>query len=384
MTSSLKYLTIFLGAKKATPMRKRWPRLQRQEENMGEVRFGIIGAGMIARFHAEAIADTKGASLVSVCCPVDDQREEFAETYSIKAFRDLAPFLADPDLDAVTVAVPTGTHRDVAVPSARAGKHILCEKPLDITPRRAQDIIDACHNNHVILAPVFQHRYDVGARMIREGLDAGRFGELLFVSVRVKWFRDQSYYRSGVWRGTWEQDGGGCLISQAIHAIDLMIYFAGPPIEVFGNTALRTHLGITVEDNAAGTVKFANGALGTIEASTSCAPGWPFEIEVSGSRGTATLTGRNISRWEFSDDNPLDEKVRTTMLSASKEGRERMASVIDSSGHRTLIENMVKAITSGERAVIDGEEARYSLDLIHAFYESTRTRQPVRLYMHPA
>ena len=347
---------------------------------MGEVRFGIIGAGMIARFHAEAIADARGATLVSVCCPVDEQREEFAETHKIRAFRDLTSFLADPDLDAVTVAVPTGTHRDVAVPAARAGKHVLCEKPLDITPKRAQDIIDACRANRVVLAPVFQHRYDAGARMIREALDAGRFGELMFVSARVKWFRDQSYYRSGVWRGTWEQDGGGCLINQAVHAIDLMIHFGGPPTEVFGYTSLRTHSGITVEDNAAGTVKFANGAFGSIEASTSCAPGWPFEIEVSGTRGTATLSGRNITRWDFGDSDPLDEKARAAMRSAAEDGAVGMASVTDSSGHRTLVENMVKTITTGERAVIDGEEARFALDLINAFYESTRTRQPVRLY----
>ena len=211
-----------------------------------KVRFGIIGAGMIAHFHADAIKSVGDAQLVAVCGSHPERTRAFGEKYGIACYTDLDEFLANAPIDAVTVATPTGLHAAVAIPAARAGKHVLCEKPLDVTPEKSQAIIDACRQAGVILAPVFQYRFCNGAVQLKKALDAGRFGRLLLVSGRIKWWRSQDYYDSGVWRGTWDLDGGGCLMNQSIHTIDLMLHVGGTPDQVFGYTATRTHTGIEV------------------------------------------------------------------------------------------------------------------------------------------
>ena len=265
------------------------------------VRFGIIGAGTIGAFHAEAIRAVDGARLTAVFDSIGERSRDFAAKHGIEAYADLDEFLARAPIDAVTVATPTGLHASVAIPSARAGKHVLCEKPLDTTTAKARSIVDACRQSGVILSPVFQSRFGTGATAMKKAIDAGRFGRLLFVSGRIKWLRSQAYYDSGAWRGTWELDGGGCLMNQSIHGIDLMLHFAGAPAEVFGYTATRTHARLEVEDNACAVIRYASGAMGVIESSTSCAPGFPQQIEVSGERGTAAIEGDAIVRWQFAD-----------------------------------------------------------------------------------
>ena len=344
------------------------------------VRFGIIGAGMISHFHAKAINDTEGAELVSVYNPGKKSREAFVEQHKVRGYEDIGAFLADPELDAVTIATPTGMHRDPAIAAARAGKHILCEKPLETTPERSQDIIDACRQCGVLLAPVFQYRYTPAAGLIREALAAGRFGKLLMGNARVKWYRPQSYYDSGAWRGTWEMDGGGCLMNQAVHAIDLFINFMGRPVEVYGHISTAAHERIQVEDNAVAAVKFANGAFGVIEASTACAPGWPLEVEVSGTRGTACIRGETLGKWDFADSDPMDERAKAIMaVAATNSGGASDPKAISTRGHQLIVEGMVKAITTGAKSVIDGAEAKLPIELICGVYTSVRSGMPCKL-----
>lgn len=341
------------------------------------LRFGIIGTGTIAEFHAKAIKAVPGASLIGVCGSTLERALPFAAQNGGQAYASLAEMLADPRINAVAIATPSGLHGEAAIMAAKAGKHVLCEKPLDITPWKAREIVTACRDNRVILAPVFQSRYGAGARLIREALDGGRFGKLLFSTTRIKWFRSQAYYDSAPWRGTWELDGGGCLINQAIHAIDLMLWFGGIPNEVYGHYATRSH-DIAVEDNAAAMARFASGAFGVIEASTSCEPGLPLEVSVTGEKGTATLTGDIITTWAFCDEHPLDARARAPAPSQLGSGGSD-PKAISTAGHEARVSDMIKAARGEENGLIDGLEACYPIDLIHGLYQSHRTGKPVAL-----
>ncbi|MDR1535757.1 MAG: Gfo/Idh/MocA family oxidoreductase [Planctomycetota bacterium] len=341
-----------------------------------DLRFGIIGAGMIAEYHAQAMRAVPGVRPEGVFGVIPEQMEAFARKHQIKAYPSLEAMLADPGINAVSIATPSGHHGENSLAAARAGKHVMCEKPLEITPARAQDIIDACRTAGVILAPVFQYRYGEGAKLIREALAAGRFGRVLLSSARVKWFRPQSYYDSGAWRGTWELDGGGCLMNQSIHAIDLMIHFGGVPSEVYGAVATLTHK-IEVEDNAVALVKFADGVAGTIESSTSCEPGFPPEVQVSGEKGTATLAGDRLVGWNFGDRHPLDGRVATLSTGMGDGGKDPKA--ISITGHIQVIEGLLGAVRGDRSGLVDPLEARYPLDVICGIYESARLGRPVPL-----
>jgi predicted dehydrogenase len=240
---------------------------------------------------------------------VSERAHAFAEQYGVEAESDLATFLARADIDAVTVTTPSGVRADVAVAAAEAGKHVLCEKPLEVTTERADRIIRACDENGVTLGCVFQARTAANVQRIRDAFDAGRFGRLVLVDAQVPWFRTQEYYDSAAWRGTWKLDGGGALMNQSIHIIDLMLYFAGAPHSVYAFTDALTHTGIEVEDTAAAAIRFENGALGTITASTCCAPGFPRRLEIAGERGSVVLEDDRLTRWSFVDQDAGDERV---------------------------------------------------------------------------
>ena len=340
------------------------------------VRFGIIGAGMIADFHAEAIKSVPDARLVAVCDSNSERAAAFARKHGVECHTDLGDFLARAPIDAVTVATPTGLHGAVAIPAALAGKHVLCEKPLDVTAEKSQAIIDACRKAGVLLVPVFQYRFGSGAIQLKRAIEAGRFGRLLHLSGRIKWWRSQEYYDSGAWRGTWALDGGGCLMNQSIHTIDLMLHFGGRPEQVFGYTATRTHTGIEVEDCACAVLRFESGAMGVIESSTSCAPGFPARIEVSGERGTAAIEGDAITEWRFADSEAGDEALLAGI------GQEKLGSgasdpkAINVEGHRLQIADMTRAILTGGQPAIDGAEAKIPVELICGIYASMKTGRP--------
>jgi predicted dehydrogenase len=342
-----------------------------------KIRFGIIGAGTIANFHAEAIGAVEGAQLTAVCGNNRQRTDEFAKKYDIAGYTDLDAFLAQAPIDAVTVATPTGLHADVAIPAARAGKHVLCEKPLDVTPEKCRAIVDACRENGVILAPVFQNRFGAGALAVKRAIDSGRFGRILFVSGQIKWLRSQAYYDSGAWRGTWALDGGGCLMNQSIHTIDLLLHFGGRPEQVFGYTATRTHSGLEVEDNACAVVRFVSGAMGVIEASTSCAPGFPLRIEVSGERGAAVIEGDRIAGWNFADSDPGDAEILAGLDAGGSLGSGASdPKAIGVEGHRIQIADLTWAILTASAPAINGEEAILPVELICGIYASMKTGRP--------
>ena len=342
--------------------------------------FAVIGTGMIAEVHAQAIKDTPEARLVAVWTRAADKRHAFAERFGCRAAESLASLVADPAVRAVTIATPSGAHADVAVPFLEAGKAVLCEKPLEVNLAAVDRILAAEKRGGGVLAGVFQMRLGRGARLLKDAVEAGRFGRLTLGSAYIKWWRSPEYYASSPWKGTLRMDGGGALINQGIHAVDLLQWIAGLPEEVSAFTARLAHPGIEAEDTVAATLRYAHGGLGVIEASSSSWPGSDLRIEIMGSRGSAVLVNDRIERWEFAEPQPEDEKIRTSFA----DGAQMKVGSGDPRGmswreHRVLVGDLAQALQADRAPMIPGAEARRAVSLVMAIYESARSGQTVRL-----
>ena len=347
---------------------------------MADRGFGIIGLGMIAEFHAKAIENMKGARLVAGFDPVPGRAEAFAESHSCRGYGKLEDFLADPDLEIVTVATPSGLHMDGAVAAANAGKHVIVEKPLEVTPEKCKAIIDACRKNNVKLSGIFPSRYHEVSRVIKDAIDKGRFGKIAFADAQIKWYRTQEYYDSGAWRGTWKMDGGGCLMNQGIHAIDLLQWFMGPVEEVSAFMNTVGHERIEVEDTCAATLRFANGAVGTIEGTTCAYPGFLKRIEIMGTEGTAVMEEESLIKWEFAHETEEDEAIRRKFTdSTATGGGAADPKAIGFHGHQRLFESFLDALDTGREPDITGESAGLAVNIICAAYQSAREGRPIRL-----
>ena len=342
--------------------------------------FGIVGTGLIAEFHAKALAEIAGARLVA-CVDVDlGKANAFASKYGCSAYSDMASFLRHPQLDTVNVCTPSGLHLDAALPAAAAGKHLIVEKPLEITVERCQRIIDACDKAGVVLSGIFPSRFHDSSNIVKTALEEGRFGRLTMGNAYVKWWRDQSYYDKGGWKGKKALDGGGALINQSIHAIDLLRWFMGPVEEVSAFSGTTGHSGIDVEDNAVAAVLFANGALGAIQGATSVWPGFLKRIEVSGLDGSVIMEEENIPFWKFRTETPKDDDVRSRFANATSSGGGASdPAAIGHHGHRLQFENMISAIEHGVKPLVDGREASKAVAIIEAIYKSAETGKPVKV-----
>ena len=342
--------------------------------------FGIVGCGMIANFHAKAIADIEGAELVACFNRTAEKAETLSAEFGGKVYTDLEEMLAHPGLDIVTICSPSGAHMEPCVAAAKSGKHVIVEKPLDVTVDRCDQMIAACDAAGVKLATIFPSRFHQSSKLMKQAVESGRFGKLALGDAYVKWFRTQEYYDSGAWRGTWELDGGGALMNQAIHSVDLLLWLMGPAVEVSAHTATLAHERIEVEDVCTATVKFASGALGVIEATTAGFPGSLKKIELTGSTGTAILEEEDIIKWEFAETAPEDEKLREEMQGKTMTGGGAAdPAAIGHHAHAELFRDFLDAIQEDRAPAIDGSEGRKSVELILAIYESAKTGQPVKI-----
>ncbi len=339
--------------------------------------FAIVGAGMIAQFHADAIAAAPGARLIAVQARNLERARAFAEKNGCRAAETLDELVSDPSIRAACIATPSGLHAESAVPFLRAGKAVLCEKPLDVTRGSLDAILDAERTGGGVLAAVFQNRLGRGARALKAAIDAGRFGRFTLCSAYVKWWRDQTYYTDSGWKGGWRLDGGGALMNQGIHAVDLLQWLAGMPAQVAAFSATLAHK-MEAEDTLAASLRFPNGALGVIEAATSAWPGTDLRIEIAGEKGSATLLKDQIVRWEFAEPLPEDSDIRST-ADTSIGGGASDPRAISFEGHRRLVEDLTNAVREGRQPMIPGAEARKSVDLVLAIYESTRSGRVVTL-----
>ena len=341
---------------------------------------GIVGCGMIANFHARAIKDANGANLVGVAARRSEAATEFAASHGCRGFESLEEMLADPEIQAVSICTPSGAHMDPAVAAAKAGKHVVVEKPLEITTERCDKIIKACDEAGVRLSVTFQSRFHEASKLMRKAIQQGRFGKITMGDAYVKWYRSQEYYDSGAWRGTWNLDGGGALMNQAIHSVDLLLWLMGDVKELSAMTATLTHERIEVEDIAIANLRFANGALGVIEATTTAYPGALKRVEISGSHGTAVLEEEDITTWEFAESNEEDERIRKEMAGKTETGGGAAdPAAIGHHGHTMLFEEVVASINEDRPSILDGHEGRRSVEVIEAIYKSAKTGEIVQL-----
>ncbi len=342
--------------------------------------FGIVGCGMIANFHARAVADIRGASVVACYDTVPAAAKRLAESIGCTAYDDLKQMCANPDVDVVTICTPSGAHMEPALVAAAAGKHVVVEKPLEVTLRRCDRIITACKKAGVVLSTIFPSRFHESSRLIKSAIDKGRFGKLTIGDAYVKWYRTQEYYDSGAWRGTWKLDGGGALMNQAIHSVDLLAWLMGPVDSIAAHTSTLAHQRIEVEDVAIAALKFANGALGTIEATTAAYPGSLKRIEIHGSDGSAVLQEEDITTWDFRKKTSADRSLLQRMAGKTQTGGGAAdPSAIGHHGHTEQFKDVLKAIKTGRSPLVDGPEGRRSVEIILAIYKAAESGRTIQL-----
>lgn len=341
--------------------------------------FAVVGTGMIAGYHAQAIAQTPGARLVGLVSRSPDKAKAFAEKHGIAVITStVEEMVARPDIKVVTVTTPSGAHLDPALIAIRAGKHVVVEKPLETTPERADQIIAAAEKHGVKVAAIFQGRFGTGAQKVKAALDAGRFGRIVLASAYVKWHRTVEYYKTA-WKGTWQLDGGGALMNQAIHGVDLLQWFAGLPAEVYAWHTKRVHTGIEADDTTVAALIFPDGALGTIEASTALWPGWSRRIEVCGEFGSVCLEDDHLARWDFAKAEPGDDLIRNAKRDDALGSGAGVPGGISITGHLRQITDLVEAIRDNRAPAIGAREGRKAVALVHAIYTSAASGKPARL-----
>jgi len=331
---------------------------------------------MIARFHAEAINAMPNGQLVGIAGRSLDKTQALANDFNCQAYASIDELLADPDIDIVTIATVSGAHLDPCLAAAQAGKHIICEKPLEVTTARIDQILTTAKEQNITVAGIFNRRFYPAIQEFKKAIDANRFGKITMVDASIKWYRDQAYYDSGAWRGTWALDGGGALMNQSIHTIDQLLYLCGPAKAVTATMGCLIHEGIEVEDTAVATVEFENGALGVIHGSTACwsTDGHPAEVHVCGEKGSVFMADTAFRIWDFQETALEDDRIKKELMTTS--GQKGMGAndpnAIDFLGHQRNFENVVNAIQNGEEPLTNGQEARRAVALIQAIYQSAK------------
>ena len=348
---------------------------------MPDIGFGLVGCGMIAAFHARAIGDIAGAKLVAVYSTKAENGQKIADIApGLTIYTDYDRFLRHPGLDIVNICTPSGAHLEPAEAAAAAGKHVVVEKPLEITLERCDALIAACDKHKVKLCTIFPSRFSAVNVALKQAIGAGRFGKLTLGDTYVKWWRTQEYYDGGGWRGTWKLDGGGAYMNQAIHNVDLLQWLMGDVAEVAGFTGTLAHERIEVEDTGVAAIRFKNGALGVMEATTSAFPGLLKKTEIHGTLGTVIVEQDDVLLWRFEPSTPEDDATRTRF--AQKVGGGGGASdpkAISYQGHKAQLEDFVQAVRTGRAPLVDGKEGRKSVEIILAIYAAARSGQSVKL-----
>ena len=337
--------------------------------------FGIIGGGMIANFHAQAIQAMHGGQLGGIYARKAEKAKTLAAKYNCKAYTKIEDLLSDKTIDIVTIATPSGAHLAPTMAAAKAGKHIICEKPLEVTPARIEQMIQVCKEQKVVLAGIFNRRFNPAVQAFKKAVDDNRFGTITLCEASVKWYRTQEYYDSGAWRGTWELDGGGALMNQSIHTIDQLIYLAGEIKRLSASTTCLIHEGIEVEDTAVAILEFENGARGVIQGATSCwsSSGHPAEVHICGSEGSVFMSDESFRVWDFKTPSAEDDFIKNNLMEGAAQGLgANDPSAINFDGHLRNFDDVVKAIEVGRAPLITGEEGLKAVKVIDAIYRTAK------------
>jgi UDP-N-acetyl-2-amino-2-deoxyglucuronate dehydrogenase len=336
--------------------------------------FAIVGCGVIGPTHARSISHIPGAKLVAVCDIVEEKARRLAENFGIAAYTDYNEMLEREDIDVVNVTTPSGLHAQVGMAAALAGKHVIVEKPIDVTLEKADALIRTCQSAGVKLSTISQHRFDQAIIDLKRAIAENKLGKLNFGGAHTKWYRGQEYYDGDAWRGTWALDGGGALMNQGIHYVDMLQYCMGPVAEVYAYAATRTHVRIEAEDIVVASVRFKSGALGFIEGNTAAFPGFCARLDIYGDDGGVVIEDDRVKDWKLRSCETYQVTAEAgTPISGTS------SAYIWEEAHRRQIEDVANAIRTGQPVFIPGEEGRKPLEIILAIYESARTGKPVMI-----
>ena len=343
-------------------------------------KFALVGCGRISKRHSDLLANgcINNATLIAVCDVVASKSQELGIKFNIPHYTDMHTMMKSEDIDVVVVLTESGNHSDDVIALAEYGKHIVVEKPMALELSTADKMISACDKNNVTLFVVKQNRFNLPVLKLREAIEEGRFGKLVMGTVRVRWCRPQEYYDQDSWRGTWSMDGG-VLTNQASHHIDLLEWMMGEVDSVFAMSTTRL-VDIEAEDTAVATLKFKNGALGVIEATTATRPkDLEGSISIIGEKGSVEIGGFAVNQmkaWNFTDVKESDKQVLSEYSTNSPN--------VYGFGHQEYYDHVVKALESKTRPLVDGHGGRKSLALISAIYESIETGKEIHLPHTPS
>jgi predicted dehydrogenase len=336
--------------------------------------FGIVGAGLIADFHARAIRSLGNARLIAICGTNQVKVKTLSEKYNCRPFSNYDEMISSPDVDIVTIATPSGAHMEPAIAAAEHGKHVICEKPLEISLERIDRMIEAHNKAGTRLGGIFNYRFHDSLRYVKAAVDSGRFGKITCASVYVPWWRSEAYYK-GSWHGTRNLDGGGALMNQAIHMIDILQFLMGPVESLQSYIATLAHE-IEVEDTAVCVLRFRNGALGIIHGTTASYPGQFRRLEITGTKGTVVQEENSFRIWQFSDQSAEDKEIAERFCHIEGGGGVSDPAAIPFEPHARNIAAFLDSIESGSPFQIDGPEARKAVEIVLAIYKSSHDMKP--------
>lgn len=327
---------------------------------------GIVGTGVIANIHSDAIKGIPDAELLAVYDSDPQRANEFAYARSVAAYDKVSDFFNHPDISLIAVCTPSGAHLDIAVKGAEAGKHLLIEKPIEVTSARGKTIAASCKKHGVLLGSVFQTRFHPSALLLKKAVKEGWFGRISLATAEVKWFRSQEYYDGSPWRGTWFLDGGGALMNQSIHVIDLLLWLFGKPVSVHASAGLLTHTNIEVEDTLVASLAFFNGPLSVISATTGAWPGSFKTLEICGESGHVRLEEDRLVRWNFSPGSPGNSVNGLTISNSDVSDPVN----IGAEAHRAQYLDLIRAINTGGQPMVGAKEAIAAVELVERIYHA--------------
>lgn len=343
-------------------------------------KFALVGAGVIGKHHGLVMSQLADwVELVAVADLKRDRASQLAAARGGRPYGSLSQALAAEEIDVVVVCTPTGRHGEVAIEALDAGKHVIVEKPAEITVAKTDGIIAAQRKAGTLVTVISQHRFDPATETTLAAIGRGELGRLTSGIASIDWWRGQSYYDSGDWRGTWELDGGGALMNQGVHTVDLLVAALGRPVEVFAYTGTLAHERIEVEDVAVGVVRFESGTLGVLHATTAAYPGLSARLQVHGDRGSAVIDNDQLAFFQVTaaDADRQEKLMGTTESRAVPTAGSDPGQLSDA--HRLQYLNFLGALDGTEKLRVDLETNRQSIGIITGAYESARTGRPVSL-----
>lgn len=328
------------------------------------LKIGIVGCGMIANFHARAINNLDSTVLAGACSRSDASAEKFCTEQGIRKFISYEEMLSCPDIDAVSLCTPSGDHCAQILQALEAGKHVVVEKPMCITLEECDRVIAKAEQTGLTVCVISQHRFSDGIQEIKRAIQAGELGKIHCVQLTMHYFRSQSYYDSAAWRGTWALDGGGVLMNQGIHGVDMLCYLMGRARSVTGFVATSGR-DIEVEDTAAAAVLFENGVIGTIDASTCCAPGFPQKIVITCEKGRIVTQDDNITEWTL----PTPCRIDVGICAGGSGSADPKGILVEN--HTRQFRNFADALLKGAALNNDAREGKRPLEIILGIYQSS-------------